>query len=169
MALRRLDVNSAISLLGRETLQTELDKDTYYLISVGSVNENRAFLNHIERFVTTDNPFEYLVFNNNNFVIWLLESDSVDLLPSYENLIDEFGKLPESEQERLVDPKDEPDQAAMEFLFRANVPLSWSEDIWKKLKVLSKYKLDLLYDRLDRMYVCDGDFEKLDMREYLIL
>lgn len=182
---RRLNVSNAISRLGREKLQTELDKDTSYLLSIGVKGQDDWTINYLERFVTPLEPFEYLIFNNKDFVIWLLKNDRIDFLAKnlsdtiryaekyheYEDLIPWRDEEEDINDEEGINDEGQLDAEGKEDIGEIvlgllkdkdkPVPYSWCETIWKKFQKMSKDQWRALYQRYHRIYVYNGKFEKL--------
>jgi transcription termination factor NusB len=75
---RRLDISALVTLIGKDKIRSELDKNIYYYNIIDRDNDDKRFpyrlYNVFERFEVPENvsPLEYLIFNKLDFLKWII-------------------------------------------------------------------------------------------------
>jgi hypothetical protein len=165
---RKLDISTAIRILGEDRLFEELSRNRYVYIHYGR--------KHIQPFKTDGNPIEWLVFNSKHFFVTLYDiwNDvfiQTEVLEDVDRVISEtgdmYGIVPSNSNRQNTSLS----WVAMRYIngFKdsdIDTPNEWSVAMWKGLKDLKGSKMSSL---LEESYsqILNGEHKSIFDKELL--
>jgi len=149
---KRLDVAAAIALVGEDRIREELDKNTWYiqLIDISSRSRGNPFqrieIHSHKRFITPENPIEYLLYNDIDFFRYI----ALKLCDKYDP----------NEFEDVDDYMTAVIQATEEDM---EIPIAIADFLWKLINTFSHAQIKNLFlqDNLEVYILYDKEFRQM--------